>query len=55
MVKRYSILLGCLLLVFTLMEVVKSETHSEADGLYVTTEDIILDNLLPIIDKRVME
>ncbi|QFF97849.1 hypothetical protein PB01_02930 [Psychrobacillus glaciei] len=55
MIKRYLILLGCLFLVFTLAQVVKSETNLEVEGMYVTTEDIILDILLPIIDKRVIK
>ena len=55
MIKRYLILLGSLFLIFTLTQVVKSETNSEVEGMYVTTEDIILDILLPIIDKRVIK
>ena len=55
MIKRYLILLGCLFLIFTLTQVVKSETNSEVEGMYVTTEDIILDILFPIIDKRVIK
>ncbi|WP_225986148.1 hypothetical protein [Psychrobacillus glaciei] len=42
-------------MVFTLAQVVKSETNLEVEGMYVTTEDIILDILLPIIDKRVIK
>ncbi|WP_391122369.1 hypothetical protein [Psychrobacillus sp. L3] len=56
MVKRYLVLLGFLLIVLTLTQVVvKSETNSEVEGFYVTTEDIILDIILPIIDERVMK
>ena len=55
MVKQYLILLGsvCLLLVFTLTQVVNSETALSVEGMYVTTEDIILDIVLPTVDKRV--
>ncbi len=53
MVKRYLVLIGLLFIVLTPSQVVKSETNSEVEGMYVTTEDIILDILLPIIDKRV--
>lgn len=55
MVKRYLILLVCLFLVLTLTQVVKSETNSEVEGMYVTTEDIILDIVFPTIDKRVIK
>lgn len=55
MIKRYLILLGCLFLIFTLTQVVKSETNSEVEGMYVTTEDIILDIIFPVIDKRVIK
>ncbi len=55
MVKQYLVLLGLLFIVLTPSQVVKSETNSEVEGMYVTTEDIILDLLLPIIDKRVIK
>lgn len=54
MVKWYSILLGCLFLIFP-MQVAQSETNYEIEGMYVSTEDIIADILFPIIDKRVIE
>ncbi|MEK3995181.1 hypothetical protein MKY29_10515 [Psychrobacillus sp. FSL K6-2365] len=56
MVKRYLVLLGFLFIVFTLTQVVvKSETNSVEEGMYVTTEDIILDIVFPVIDKRVIK
>lgn len=56
MVKRYLFLLGFLFIVLTLTQVVvKSETNSVGEGMYVTTEDIILDIVFPIIDKRVIK
>lgn len=56
MVRRYLVLLGFLLIVITLTPiVVESETSSEVEGFYVTTEDIILDIIFPIIDKRVLK
>ncbi|MCG3087181.1 hypothetical protein [Sporosarcina cyprini] len=55
MVKPYLILLGCLGFVFTFTQIVTSEAHSEAEGMYVTTEDIIADIVFPIIDKRVIQ
>lgn len=55
MVKKYLFLLvsGFLLLVFTLTQVVNSETVLNAEEMYVTTEDIISDIVFPAIDKRV--
>lgn len=56
MVKQYLVLLGFLFIVLTLTQVVvKSETNSEVKGMYVTTEDIILDIVFPVIDKRVIK
>lgn len=57
MVKKYLILLGSgfLILVFTLTQVVKSETDFNVKELYVTTEDIILDIVFPTVDKRVIK
>ncbi|MEK3977421.1 hypothetical protein MKZ20_22180 [Psychrobacillus sp. FSL K6-2684] len=55
MVKRYLVLLGFLFIALTLTQVVvKSETNS-IEGIYVTTEDILLDILFPFIDKRVVK
>ena len=55
MIKQYLILLGsvCLLLVFTLTQVVNSETVLKVEDMYVTTEDIMLDIVMPTVDKRV--
>ncbi|KAA0965804.1 hypothetical protein FQ087_05905 [Sporosarcina sp. ANT_H38] len=57
MVKKYSILLGSgfLFLVFTLTQVVNSETDLNVEEMYVTTEDIISDIVFPTIDKRVIK
>ena len=56
MVKRYLVLLGFLFIVLTLTQVVvKSETNSVEEGMDVTTEDIILDIVFPVIDKRVIK
>lgn len=53
MVKQYLFLLGILFIVLSPTQVVKSETVSEVEGLYVTTEDIISDIVFPTIDKKV--
>ena len=55
MVKQYLVLLGFLFVVLTSTQVVKSETNSEVEGMYVTTEDIISDIVFPTIDKRVIK
>jgi hypothetical protein len=55
MVKQYLVLLGLLFIVLTPSQVVKSETNSEVEEMYVTTEDIILDILFPIVDNRVIK
>ena len=57
MVKQYLVVLvlGFLILVFTLTQVVKSETVLNAEGMYITTEDIILDIVFPTIDQRVIK
>jgi hypothetical protein len=55
MVKRYIILLGFLLSTFAPLQVVKAEAVSEAEEMYITTEDIISDIVFPSIDKRVMK
>jgi len=55
MVKKYLALLGFVFIVFIPTQIVKSETNSEAEEMYVTTEDIILDIIFPTIDKRVIK
>ena len=57
MVKKYLFLLGSgfLFLVFTLTQVVNSETVLNEEGMYATTEDIILDIVFPIVDNRVVK
>ncbi|MFJ8235399.1 hypothetical protein ACIQ34_06555 [Ureibacillus sp. NPDC094379] len=55
MVKQYLALLGFVFLILIPTQIVKSETNSEAEEMYVTTEDIILDIIFPTIDKRVMK
>lgn len=54
MVKRYLILVGLLLVVFTPLQAVKADSVSNEEN-YVTTEDIVLDIIFPTIDKRVMK
>ena len=46
---------GFLFLVFTLTQVVNSETVINAEGMYATTEDIILDIVFPTVDNRVVK
>ncbi|CAM3115877.1 hypothetical protein FITA111629_04590 [Filibacter tadaridae] len=57
MVKKYLIfsVLGLSFLAFTLTQVANSETVLNEEEIYVTTEDIILDIVLPTIDKRVVK
>ncbi|GKV56117.1 hypothetical protein NCCP2222_20640 [Sporosarcina sp. NCCP-2222] len=55
MVKPNLILLVCLGFVFIWSQNLTSEAHSEAEEMYVTTEDIIADIVFPIIDKRVIQ
>lgn len=55
MVKKYLALLGFVFIVLIPTQIVKSETNSEAEEMYVTTEDIILDIIFPTIDKRVIK
>src|SRR6476620_3496821 len=55
MVKPYSIFLGCVVLIFTLIQVGTAQANSEAERMYVTTEDIIADIVFPTIDKRVIQ
>jgi len=53
MVKRYLLLFGLLLSVFTPLQVIKAESVSKVENWYVTTEDIIGDIVFPTIDRRV--
>jgi len=55
MVKQYLVLLGFLFIILAPTQVVESETNSDVEGLYVTTEDIISDIIFPTIDKRVIK
>ncbi|ATP40854.1 hypothetical protein CSE16_12815 [Solibacillus sp. R5-41] len=55
MVKQYLVLLGFVFIVFIPTQNAKSETNSEVEGMYVTTEDIISDIIFPTIDKRVIK
>ena len=55
MVKHYLILIGFVSIVFILAQNTISEANSEAEELYVTTEDIVSDIILPIIEKRVIK
>ena len=55
MVKRYLILVGLLLVVFTPLQSVEAESVSKVENGYVTPEDIILDIVFPTIDKRVIK
>ena len=55
MVKYYLILIGFVSIVFILAQNTISEANSEAEELYVTTEDIVSDIILPIIEKRVIK
>ncbi|MFJ7953751.1 hypothetical protein ACIQZG_19800 [Lysinibacillus sp. NPDC096418] len=55
MKKQYLILLGLLFLIFIPKQIVKSETISNVEEMYVTTEDIISDIIFPTIDKRVIK
>jgi len=55
MIKQYLVLLGFVFIILIPTQIVKSETNSEAEDMYVTTEDIILDIIFPTIDKRVIK
>lgn len=55
MVKQYLALLGFIFIILIPTQIVKSETNSEAEEMYVTTEDIILDIISPTVDKRVVK
>lgn len=55
MVKHYLILIGVVFIVFILAQNKISEANSEAEELYVTTDDIVSDLILPIIEKRVIK
>jgi hypothetical protein len=54
MIKQYLILLG---LTFALIpqQTVLAEADPKAEDMYVTTEDIVLDLIMPTIDKRVIQ
>ncbi|WP_328820954.1 hypothetical protein [Peribacillus faecalis] len=54
MVQKYLIVLVLFLITVTSMQTVKAETIPK-DDLYFTTEDIVLDLLMPTIDKRVLK
>ncbi|MBD3109902.1 hypothetical protein IEO70_16300 [Bacillus sp. AGMB 02131] len=53
-VQKYLIVLVLFLITVTSMQTVKAETIPK-DDLYFTTEDIVLDLLMPTIDKRVLK
>ena len=55
MFQKYAILLGLLFFIFTPLQAVLAETVPKKEDMYVTTEDIILDIIFPIIDKRVIK
>jgi hypothetical protein len=54
-VNQYIILLGVFLFTITPMHAVKAVTVPKTEDLYVTTEDIVLDLIFPILDKRVIK
>lgn len=53
-IKQYLAIIGFVLIVLISTQVVKSEASSDAEEMYVTTEDIISDIVFPTIDKRVI-
>jgi len=55
MFQKYAILFGLLFFIFTPLQTVIAETVPKKEDMYVTTEDIILDIIFPIIDKRVIK
>ncbi|WP_042351616.1 hypothetical protein [Bacillus massiliigorillae] len=55
MTKRYLILFGFLSLAFFPFQSVHAESVSKEEGLYVTTEDIISDIVLPVLDRKVQK
>ena len=55
MFKKHLFLTGLLFMVISFTQVVISESISEKEEMYVTTEDIILDIVFPTIDKRVIQ
>ncbi|MFC4323019.1 DUF3888 domain-containing protein [Litchfieldia salsa] len=50
---RYILLVGLLFFLSFPTQIVKAETISNVDGMYVTTEDIIFEIIFPTIDQRV--
>ncbi|WP_409250581.1 hypothetical protein V1502_10390 [Bacillus sp. SCS-153A] len=54
MIKRFLIIIG-LVIVFTPQQNIMAEPASKAEGLYVTTEDIVRDIITPIIDKKMLK
>jgi hypothetical protein len=54
-IKNFIILFGALLLAFTPNQNIKAETQTKATDWYTTTEDIVLDLIMPTIDKRVIK
>ncbi|MGM0846059.1 MAG: DUF3888 domain-containing protein [Bacillota bacterium] len=54
MIKRCLLLLG-LIFAFTPQQNILAEANPKAEDLYVTTEDIVLDIISPIIDKRMIK
>lgn len=55
MKERYLMFFGFLLLTFFPLQPVNAETVSKEEGIYVTTEDIISDIVLPVIDRKVQK
>lgn len=55
MFQQNAILFGLLFFIFTPLQTVIAETVPKKEDVYVTTEDIILDIIFPIIDRRVMK
>ncbi|WP_421383424.1 hypothetical protein ACOJQI_03025 [Bacillus salacetis] len=54
MIKQCLILFG-LTFVLIPQQFVRAESAPKAEAIYVTTEDIVLDLIIPIIDKRVIK
>ncbi|MGP9043950.1 hypothetical protein [Cytobacillus kochii] len=53
--KKYLMIFGFFLFTFTSMQTVKAETIPTVENSYFTREDIVLDFILPTIDKRVIK
>ncbi|WP_156791498.1 hypothetical protein [Bacillus sp. SG-1] len=55
MVKLCLIIIGFVIFTHTPLQAANAENGPQAKDMYVTTEDIVLDLIFPIVDKRVIK